>query len=690
MIIVDKSIPGEAFQLGVCYYPEQWPEQMWDDDYKRMRDIGFSIVRMGEFAWNFFEPEEGVFAFDLFDRAIDLAYQHGLKVILGTPTATPPAWMTHKYPEILNVTSGGVQYQHGMRRHYNYSSPVYRNYCAKITEAMAVHYADHPGVVGWQIDNELNCEVNVFYSEADHAAFRAWLKEKYGSLEDLNQAWGTVFWNQSYSDWEQVHLPRPTPSDSANPHQTLDEKRFISDNTISFARLQAEILRKLAPQQWVTTNGMFGHLDNHSMTDELLDFFSHDSYPNFATLWNDADRENPLMDRISSNQLAKVRSVSPNFCIMEQQSGPGGWVNKIAQSSPKPGQMRLWTYQSVAHGADMLLYFRWRTATFGTEIYWHGINDYHNQPNRRVAEAADISRELAKIGVAVAGSRYVSEVAILQDYDNEWDGEFDLWHGPLTKESLYSWAKSLQFNHIPYDYLYLKDATKLDDLIQYKVLIYPHPAIMSEETADLLKQYVARGGKLLFGARTGYKDKRGHCRMSPFPGPVADLCGVTVEDFTLIVNEKSTPNIRWTDGGNEAGTPAGLFNDILRPANEKVETLAVFDGDYYAGKPALTRNPYGSGEAYYYGAAFSREVADALIVRLGIKPAIQEWVELPSEVEVAIREKQNRRFAFLLNYSDYPVKARLLRETGDMLEGVRLAAGELNLPPYGVKVLVLE
>lgn len=687
---MDKTIPGEKFDLGVCYYPEQWPEHMWADDYRRMRDLGFTIIRMGEFAWNFFEPEEGVFTFDLFDRAIDLASEHGLKVILGTPTATPPAWMTYQYPEILNVTFEGVQYQHGLRRHYNYSSPVYRQYCAKITAAMADHYANHPGVVGWQIDNELNCEVNVFYSNADHATFRTWLREKYGSLDVLNQTWGTVFWNQSYTDWEQVHLPRPAPTKSANPHQALDEKRFISDNVISFVRLQVEILRKLAPQQWITTNGLFGHLDSHAMTDELLDFFSFDSYPNFSTIWNDADRENPLMDRSYSNQLAKVRSVSPTFCIMEQQSGPGGWVNLFGQSAPKPGQMRLWTYQSVAHGADMVLFFRWRTATFGTEIYWHGINDYHNRPNRRVAEAETISRELGHIGETIAGSRFVAEVAILHDYDNEWDGEFDFWHGPLTKESEYSWSKALQFSHIPFDYLYVQNKTRLEDLARYKVLIYPHPAIMSEETAELLKQYVAAGGKLLLGARTGYKDTRGHCRMTPFPCLVAELCGVTVEDFTLVLNEASTPNMRWIDGGDEASTPARLFNDILLPENDHVQTLAVFDGDYYAGKPALTRNPYGSGEAYYYGAAFSRDIADALIRRLGLTSATAGWAELPPEVEVAIRVKQNRRFAFILNYSDKPVQAHLLREMEDMFANKQLSAGYLDIAPYDVKVLSLS
>ncbi|OMD67356.1 beta-galactosidase [Paenibacillus odorifer] len=680
-----KPVATEKFELGVCYYPEHWPENMWEDDYRRMRELGFTIIRMGEFAWSIFEPAEGQFQFGLFDRAIDLAHKYGLQVVLGTPTATPPAWLTDKYPEVLNVTYEGVTLQHGMRRHYNYSSPKYRELCARIAEQMAEHYGNHPGVVGWQIDNELNCEISEFYSESDHKAFREWLQQKYVTLEHLNEAWGAVFWNQSYSDWSQVYLPRPTPvPKQPNPHQALDEKRFISDNTISFAKNQADIIRKLAPKQWVTTNGLFGHLDSHEMTDELLDFFSYDSYPQFSTIFYDPNERNSLNDRGWGLSLSVVRSISPNFCIMEQQSGPGGWVNRMDMPSPKPGQMRLWTYQSIAHGADMVLYFRWRTATMGNEIYWHGINDYHNQPNRRVREAGQIGQELAAAGHAFVGTRNQANIAIVRDYDNEWDGEYDVWHGPFMWKSNKEWYKALQRKHIPNDVLYLRKKTTLEELARYDVLIYPHPAIMTDETAALLDEYVQQGGKLIFGCRTGYKDERGQCYMRPFPGAAKDLCGITVEEFTMVKGSRQPTTISWS-GVTEVVTGADDFNDILKIEEASVEVMAVYASDYYARKPAVTRNRRGKGEVWYYGAVFNEQAAAEIINLIDLQSPV-DWLELPEEVELQVRTGASSSYAFLLNYSETPVTIHLHETKTDLLSGTTLS-GEVLLEGFGVLVL---
>ncbi|THF80354.1 beta-galactosidase [Cohnella fermenti] len=722
-----KTLREETVRLGVCYYPEHWEEELWEDDFRRMRELGFSIVRMAEFAWAYMEPEEGTFRFELFDRALDAAHRYGLKVILGTPTATPPAWLTQKYPEVLNGTRDGTLYRHGMRRHTNYNSPVYRELCGRITRKMAEHFKDHPAVVGWQIDNELNCESNEFYSSADHAAFREWLQRKYGSLEALNEAWGAVFWSQTYTEWEQVHLSRPTPANSPNPHLMLDEKRFISDSAIGFARIQADILREVAGgKQWITTNGMFGHLDNHRMTEELLDFYTYDSYPQFAAIHPD-EGPNPFLDRMSSWHLSNVRSISPNYGIMEQQSGPGGWVNRMAMPSPKPGQMRLWTYQSIAHGADMVLYFRWRTATFGTEIYWHGINDYHNRPNRRVREAGRIGEELGRVGGRIAQSRYEASIAIVSDYDNAWDGEFDSWHGPLTARSTKAWFKALQREHIAVDSLTLTERTTLDELRRYKALVYPHPAILTEQTAELLRAYAEAGGAVLFGARTGYKDERGHCRMLPMPGFAASLCGVTVEDFTMVNGIAKAPALRWTaeaedadkmaggkagvggegsgagegDSGEACGEQSGValsaaagesitadgFNDILRVESGSVKVLAEYASDYYAGAPALTVNELGEGRVFYYGAAYNEAVVGRLLPLLGLRKTAAGLLTAPPEVELAVRRQAaGEACTFALNYSADTVTLRLHRSAVDLPSG-RSLAGDVELEPYGVLVL---
>lgn len=683
-----KTLALDTLKLGVCYYPEHWSEELWEDDYRRMREMNISTIRVGEFAWALFEPEEGVFDFALFDRALDAAHRHGLQVIMGTPTATPPAWLTQRYPEVLNAAQDGTLYRHGMRRHYNYNSPKYRELCAIITREMAEHYQDHPAIVGWQLDNELNCETNVFYSEADHAAFREWAKRKYGTLEALNEAWGTIVWSQTYSAWEQVHLPRPTVTDSPNPHLALDEKRFISDSVIEFARIQAEILREAAPNHWITTNGLFGHLDSHTLTNELLDFFSYDSYPQFSTFFSGEEKQ-PLLDRKWSLSLSAVRDISPNFCIMEQQAGPGGWVNRVEMASPRPGQLRLWTYQSVLHGADLVLYFRWRTATVGTEIYWHGLNDYHNRPNRRVREAEQVGREFAAVGAQIAGTSYRAEVAILRDYDNEWDSELDVWHGPLTSRSVNAWFKRLQYRHIPADYISLQEAD-LEKLQSYKLLVYPHAAILNEETAELLQAYVESGGKLIFGTRTGYKNRHGHCRMQPFPGPVAELCGITVEDFTLIKGTVKAPLLRWSDrdlAENQEEMFAEAFNDILQIEDPAAEVVAEYASDYYAGRPALTRRRHGAGEAWYYGAAFGEAVVDGLLDRLGMTSPAESWLRVPHQVELGIRESQSGdRYVFLLNYGAEPASIRIAEPCAELLSG-ETVEGETELPAYGVMIL---
>lgn len=680
-----KSINLENLTMGVCYYPEQWDRSLWESDLKHMLDSGIRAVRIAEFAWNKFEPVEGRFTFEFFDAFLNAARKCGMKVILGTPTATPPAWAAENYPEILNARKDGVLYRHGARRHYNYNSPKYIELTKAVVEQMAEHYGHDDTVIGWQIDNELNGQLDEFYSESDTAAFREFLKAKYVTLSALNKAWGTAFWNQDYTDWKQVYVPRTTSEDSTNPHEVLDYIRFISDSLCRYAGMQSRILRSLiSPNQFITTNGIFSNVDNHRLVRDSLDFITYDSYPDFAyALTADPKHSDDLNDRKWSNHLTEVRSICPNFGIMEQQSGAIGWNISMEAPMPKPGQMTLWSMQSVAHGADYVSFFRWRTSVMGTEIYWHGILDYNNRDNRRLAEVRDIHGKFEKIR-AVAGAEYRASFAVVKEYDNVWDAQYDVWHKRVEEESQKGWFNASQLTHTPMDYLYIQEDTALEDLRKYPLLVYPHATILKKQTADLLKAYVQNGGTLLMGCRTGYKDETGKCRMDYMTGAAADICGVDLSEYTFLGTGDDKIHVLWENSTVEAA----VFNDVLEPLRETVEVLGVYDGSYYKGRPGLTVNKLGKGKAYYFGGAFSQETAALFLKKLGVASPFSALMDAPAECELSIREKDGKRYLFVLNFAHRPVTVGLKQPMLDLFAD-RREEGKIELKEFETKVFLL-
>ncbi len=676
-----KILNGESITLGTCYYPEHWKEELWEEDLTRMLENGIQTVRIAEFAWNKIEPREGEFDYSFFDRFLDLTDRMGMQVIFGTPTATPPAWLTTKYPEVLNARQDGVLYRHGARRHYNYNSPVYQELSRRIVEKAASHYAGRRSVVGWQIDNELNCELSEFYSESDTLAFREFLKKKYRTLDRLNEAWGTVFWNQTYTAWEEVYVPRTTCSDSTNPHEVLDYLRFISDSCCRFAKMQSDILRKyIKPGDFITTNGLFGNLDNHRLREESLDFMTYDSYPNFAYCLDAYREEDPVKDRKWSRNLAETRAVSPVFGIMEQQSGANGWNTRMEAPTPEPGQLTLWTMQSIAHGADYVSYFRWRTATMGTEIYWHGILDYSGRDNRRLAEVHSVYEKLQKIR-PVAGARYEARVGILKDYDNIFDSQLDVWHSRVEKASQKALFEACQLTHTPFDYCYLDHVKESEELAGYQVLFYPHATIMTEEKKALLEEYVRNGGTLVVGCRSGYKDERGQCVMDKLPGMLKEVTGTDIPEYTMISPaECGKVTVDW-DGTT---VEAAVFSDLLAP-EEGAETVGVYTSNYYAGTPALIRHSYGKGQAYYFGGAFTEKTAEVFLEKLGVIDPYGEILQAPEGCEIAVREKDGARYLFVLNYGKASVQITLKRPVRDLLADCE-AEGVQTLQGYETKV----
>ena len=681
-----QKFQWNEIELGTCYYPEHWDHTLWSEDLRRMKENGIFTVRIAEFAWNKIEPREGEFTYQFFDDFLEVAKEAGMKVIFGTPTATPPVWLSQKYPEVLNCRQDGTPYYHGTRRHYNYNSPVYRELSARIVEKAAVHYAKHPAIIGWQIDNELNCETDEFYSESDTVAFREFLKEKYQSLDALNDAWGTIVWNQTYNEWEEIFVPRNTISNSTNPHQVLDYTRFISASAISFCKMQSIIINQYKkPGDFVTTNGMFGNIDNHRMQDECLDVYTYDSYPNFAfCLIEDPKNSDDLNDRKWSRNLMEVRSVCPHFGIMEQQSGANGWNTRMEAPAPKPGQMMLWAMQSIAHGADFVSFFRWRTATMGTEIYWHGILDYDNRDNRKLAEVHQIW-ERTKVISGMAGAQYKAAFALLRDYDNVWDAQVDVWHKRLAKQSEKEIFIASQINHTPMDTIYLKEQTEVEELLQYPVIFYPHALILTRKRAEALKAYVEQGGTLILGSRTGQKDITGKCVMMPMPGLLSDLTGSDVKEFTFIGPADDAVSMEW-DG---RALDTGIFNDILEPAGEEVKILAAYTGNYYAGRPALLERSCGEGKVIHFGGTFTRENTKEFLDFAGVLSPYQDIIELTKDCEIVVREKGEHQYVVILNYSQNQQNV-LLKAVMLDLDTDEEVQGEIQFAAYETKVYRLK
>lgn len=675
---MNNSLHMDHLTLGVCYYPEHWNKSLWADDLKKMKEYGIEVIRIAEFAWNKFEPHEGEFTFDFFDEFMDLTLAEEMKVIFCTPTATPPAWMSEKYPEILNADVDGHLIHHGMRRQHNMNSPKYREFTARIVEKLAEHYSKYPNIIMWQLDNEINCECDRYYSESDHKAFREYVKNRFGTLENFNREIGADFWNQTYTDWEEVHLPRRTNfGGMGNPHVDLLEKHFISDTIIGYFKLQTDIIRKYTKVP-ITSNGIFGHIDYHKLVGDVLDFITYDNYPNFAFEKNlDVSRQNGLRDRNTSYNLSTIRSISPVFGIMEQQSGPSGWNFRMVHATPKPGRLRLWTLQAIAHGADFISFFRWRTCTFGTEIYWHGLHDYSNQPNRRTTELCETHKDIQKLQV-LCGKKYFAEAAILKDYDNMWDGEEDSWHSEVDRISNDGWFRAFQKKHIPFDFKYITDETTLDELKNYKLLVYPHPTIFTEKRATLIKAYTEQGGTVIFGCRTGYKMLNGSCYMMPMPGYAAALVGAEVEEFTFLSPYDEAQFVTLDD----TKISAPCFNDILTITDGEV--IGTFDSNYYAGKPAVSVKKLGKGKAYYFGGAFGEDTAKYFIDKEGLTAplGIDSLIDIPENIELAVRGEH----IILLNYGE---EAVTMKCSGKFKELISDTVVENQIVINGINAIVL-
>ena len=683
---MNKSYSYDSFLYGVVYYPEQWPETSWEKDLARIVETGMNVVRMGEGAWSVWEPVEGHYEFELFDRALELCQKVGLKAIMGTPTYTPPAWLTERYPEVLRASFEGILLRHGSRRHYNYTSPVYREKSRAITEVLATHYRNHPSVIGWQIDNELNCHLDMSFAESDHTAFRAWCQERYVTLEALNTAWGTAFWSQSYSDWEQIWLPRPTVT-YQNPSLLLDFYRFTSDMTIRFATMQYEIIKRIAPHQFVTHNAFqdMTNVDLQRFVQEAVDFVSYDSYPEFRV--TDSTLPKIFRDRFESRLLSRMRGVSAKFMVLEQQSGPSGQIGGILNGNPdylhptpKPGQMRLWCWNSIANGADGIIFFRWRSLPYGAEAHWNGLL-YHDERNTwRLDEAKRLGHEIGRLGSKLTGTTCLSHATIVYDFDNESHARIENATGQWREVSERAIYRALAERHLSADVRPLSGLERGEDLGASQIVFFPHAHVLTDADMKPLEEYVKSGGTLVFGCWSAYRDRNHWCHSAPARAFFEDLVGVRVEDFT-VVPAGETSGICFVAANTRVDAP--IFNEVLAPVTEGVQTLATYTSDYYAGKPAVSLRQHGQGRVVYFGSFFTVENVTALLDALTVDDPLRAWAEIPAEVQATVRVSETERFCFLLNFTPEPKLVTLNQPSFDLL-AERELVGRTEIPPYGV------
>ncbi len=517
---------GGKFIYGADYYPEAWPESQWEKDAAMMQEAGINFVRMGEFAWVKMEPQEGHFDFAWLDRALKILNAHGIKAVLGTPTASPPAWLYAKYPDIAVMDANGVRYRYGSRRNYCLHNPDFRVATARIVTAMAEHYKNHPGVIGWQIDNELSdpkC-----YDPISQAAFQSWCQRKYHTLDALNADWGTVFWGHTYQAWKEIPLPWNTLFGTANPSLVLDFDRFQSDSTHDYLDFQTAILRKIAPHQAITENemGMFQETDWYDLN-RSLDFVAWDNYPMMykdLTQYTIAGLAHDVMRGSKDNQ---------NFMMMEEEAGVGGWATFIGHQAPA-AIYRVWDYQAVAHGADGICYFRWRTSRYGTEQYWEGILDQDSYRNSRYFMVQQTGKELQRLAPVLHGSTVVSQVAVLNSPDSRWA----LQNQPGVEDFQYDQQLQDFYDAFRQNGVNVDVAFPPTDLSPYRIVVAPVLYVSDQALVDKLTTFVKNGGTLILTFRSGVKDEHNVVTDRTLPGAFGDLAGVAIHEFDPQINEE--------------------------------------------------------------------------------------------------------------------------------------------------------
>jgi beta-galactosidase len=669
--MISSKFPSTIF-YGGDYNPEQWPEEIWAEDARLMKAAGVNLVSVGIFSWARIQPDENTFDFGWLDRVFDTLAAQGVYVCLATCTASPPAWMWKKYPDILPEDASGIPYHQGARQHYSPSSSNYRRLAAKFVRALAERYGKHPALVTWHINNEYACHMNECHNAESTQAFRAWLKRKYGTLEALNHAWGAAFWSQLYHAWDEVLTPRRAPYHS-NPTQQLDFKRFTSDAFLECYLMERAILREISPAIPITTNfiGFFKPLDYRRWAQEM-DYVSWDSYPD-PLLGHGAEAYGAV-----GHDLKRSLKKEMPFVLMEQATAAVNW--RPVNATKAPGVMRLQSLQAVARGADGVMFFQWRASKAGAEKYHSAMIQHAGaEKSRTFKEVTALGAELKKLGV-VAGTLVKPKVAITFDWDAWWALELE---SKVARIDYVAWTQEIHRwfyeRNIAVDFVHPEEK-----LGGYSLVVAPALYLLTKKNADNLTAYVCEGGTLLATYSSGIVDENEHVVLGGYPGWLREVLGLWVEEWAILGDAQKN-SVAFADG---AKSEAKHWCDVIHL--EGAKALATFESDFFAGRAAVTENAFGKGAAFYLGtkpdAAGLARVFAAAVSRAKVDAVLKT----PANVEVAIREGGGKRFLFVLNHGEAAAEVALGALGGtDLLSGIR-AAGTLTLAALGAAVIALE
>lgn len=644
--------PGaEPMRLGVCYYPEHWPETWWEEDARRMADLGITRVRIGEFAWSRIEPEPGRYDWGWLDRAVAILHGQGLGVVLGTPTATPPKWLVDRMPDMVPVGPEGQPRKFGSRRHYCFSHPGYRAESRRITEALARRYGTHPAVVAWQTDNEYGChDTVVSYSAAAAAAFREWLQVRYRSIDALNRAWGNVFWSMEYRDFEEIDPPHLTVTE-ANPAHVLDFRRFSSDQVCGFNAEQLELLRQHSPGRDITHNfmGFYTAFDHHALGGDL-DVSTWDSYPlGFLEQFWFTEADRLAYARQGHPDIAAFHHDLYRGCsrgrwwVMEQQPGPVNWA--AWNPSPLPGMVRLWTLEAMAHGAEVVSYFRWRQAPFAQEQMHAGLLRPDRSEDVGAIEVRRCAAEIAALGAVGEG---LHSVALVFDYTSQWVTETQpQGRGFSAVRLAFETYSALRRQGIDVDIV-----SPECDLEPYAAVVIPCLPILP---AGFVMRLSAFTGPVLIGPRTGSKTEHFSIPDALPPGGLQALLPLRVVRVESL-----------RDGLAESGEGFTVHRWL-----EQVETTLPIEWALADGRGVVFR----SGQRRYLAAWPDGALLDQLVRRLAAEAGLPTFV-LPEGVRI----RRTARFLFAFNYAtsarEFPAEA---------VSGTPIL-GESRLDPAGIAV----